>query len=171
MPTTEKVAAVEEIKDKLSRSKVAVLTEFRGLNVQDLADLRAKLRVAGVEFKVVKNTLTKRATDELKLEELDEYLEGPTAIAFGYEDEVAPAKVLSDFAKDHTELQMKAGLLGETVLSADRVKALAKIPSREVLVAQLIGMLQGPVAGLARVLAGPAGGLARALNQVAQQKA
>ncbi|RJQ55319.1 MAG: 50S ribosomal protein L10 [Actinobacteria bacterium] len=171
MATPEKEEAVREIRDKLSQAKVAVLTEFRGLNVHDLAELRAKLRAAGVEYKVVKNTLTKRAVDELGLEELDPYLEGPTAIAFGYDDEIAPAKVLADFAKAHADLRMKAGMLQGSVLDAERVRALAKIPPREQLVAQLLGTLQSPVAGLARVLNGPAAGLARVLNQVAQQKA
>lgn len=171
MPTPEKEAQVQTIKEKLSGAKAAVFTEFRGLNVHDLAELRAKLREAGIEYKIVKNTLTKRAADELKLDALDEYLEGPTAIAFGYDDEVAPAKLLSEFAKVHSQLVMKAGMVGGEVIDADRVKTLARIPSREELIAKLLGSLQAPMAGLARVLNGPAAGLARVLNQVAQQKA
>ena len=99
MPRADKVAAVAEIKENLSRSQGAVLADYRGLNVKQVTELRRQLREAGVEYKVVKNTLTIIAAKELGLDDLSQYLVGPTAIAFGYEDPVAPAKVLSDFAK------------------------------------------------------------------------
>lgn len=170
MPSPEKKAAVEAIKEMLSTAKVAVLTDFRGLNVHDLAELRAKLRGAGVEYKVVKNTLTKRAAQELKLGALDPYLEGPTAVAVGHDDEVAPAKLLAEFAKDHAELQLKCGMIAGEVIDTERVKALSRIPSREELLGKLLGTLQSPITGLARVCSSPMAGCVNVLHRVAQQK-
>ncbi len=171
MPTPEKEAAVKAIKEKLAGAKTAVFTEFRGLNVHDLAELRAKLRSEGVEYTIVKNTLTKRAARELEIEALDRYLEGPTAIAFGYDDEVAPARLLAEYGKEHEELKMKCGMLGTEVLDAERVKALATIPGKDVLIAKLLGSLQSPMAGLARVCSAPATALVNVLHRVADQKA
>jgi len=171
MPTPEKEAAVKAIKEKLAGAKTAVFTEFRGLDVHDLAELRAKLRSEGVEYTVVKNTLTKRAAHELDIEALDEYLEGPTAIAFGYDDEVTPARLLAEYGKVHEELKMKCGMLGTQVLGSERVKALATIPGKDILIAKLLGSLQAPMAGLARVCNAPMVALVTALHQVAEQKA
>lgn len=171
MPTPEKEAAVKAIKEKLAGAKSAVFTEFRGLNVHDLAELRARLRSESVEYTVVKNTLTKRAARELDIEALDQYLEGPTAIALGYDDEVAPARLLAEYGKAHEELKMKCGMIGTEVLDTDRVKALATIPGKDVLIAKLLGSLQAPMAGLARVCNAPTAGLVTALHRVAEQKA
>lgn len=171
MPTPEKKAAVAAIKEQLAGARVTVFTEFRGLDVHDLAELRAKLRAEGVEYKIVKNTLTKLAAHELSIEDLDPYLQGPTAIAIGYDDEVAPARLLAEYARGHEELKMKCGMLGGEVLGADRVKALAKVPSKEVLIAKLLGSLQSPIAGLARVCSSPMAALVNVLHGVAGQKA
>lgn len=170
MATPEKEAAIAAIKEKLAGAKVAVLTEFRGLSVHDMAELRSKLRAEGVEYKVVKNTLTQRAARELDIEALAAYLEGPTAIAFGYDDEVAPARLLAEYARKHEELKMKCGMLGTEVLDTDRVKALAKVPPKEVLIAKLLGALQSPIAGLARVCNSPMAALVNVLHRVAEQK-
>lgn len=170
MARPEKVAVVEELTQKLSDSQLAVLTDYRGLNVKDITELRKKLREAGVEFKVVKNTLTTLAARKLELEDLEPHLEGPTAIAFGFEDPVAPAKILSDFAQDHKQLELKVGVLEGKVIDADAIGDLAKLPSREVLLGMLLGAMQGPIGGFARVLAGPITGFARVLDQIRQQK-
>lgn len=171
MPTAEKAATVKALAEMLAGAKVTVFTEFRGLNVHDLAELRVKLREGGVEYKVVKNTLTKLAAHELKVDGLDFYLEGPTAIAFGYEDEVTPAKLLAEYAREHEELKMKCGMLGGEVLDAERVKALSRIPSKNQLIAQLLGSLQNPIASFARMCSSPMTGLVNVLHRVAEQKA
>ena len=125
-----KVKAVEEIKDKFSRSRTAILTDYRGLNVAEITELRRKLKEEDVEYKVVKNTLTSIAIKDFDFN-LDEFLEGPTAIAFSYEDPVAPAKVLVDFAKTHKQLEIKAGVVEGKVTSKDVIDELAKLPPKE----------------------------------------
>lgn len=170
MARPEKVQAVQEIAEKLKQSQGVVLVDYRGLNVKAMTELRAKLREAGVELKVVKNTLTSRAAQAIELEGLDPYLEGPTAAAFGFDDPVAAAKVLSDFAKSHEALQLKAGVLNGKVIDADEVAALAKLPSREQLVSQVLRGLQSPIAGLVNVLNGPIRNLAYVLEAIRKEK-
>ncbi|NLV91564.1 MAG: 50S ribosomal protein L10 [Firmicutes bacterium] len=170
MPRADKVAAVAEIKENLSRSQGAVLADYRGLNVKQVTELRRQLREAGVEYKVVKNTLTIIAAKELGLDDLSQYLVGPTAIAFGYEDPVAPAKVLSDFAKDNKALELKAGVLNGEVIGLDEVKALAELPSREQLLAQVLRGMQAPIAGMVNVLQGTIRNFVYALEAIRKQK-
>ena len=170
MARPEKVAVVEEIAEKLSKSHLAVLTDYRCLIVKDITDLRKKLREAGVEYKVVKNTLTTLAARKLELTDLEPHLVGPTAVAFGYDDPVAPAKILSDFAQEHKELELKVGVLEGKVIDAEALNDLAKLPNREVLLAMLLGAMQGPIGGFARVLAGPITGFVRVLDQIREQK-
>jgi large subunit ribosomal protein L10 len=170
MARPEKVAVVEELSQKLADSQLTVLTDYRGLNVKDITELRKKLREAGIEYKVVKNTLATLAARKQELEELESHLEGPTAIAFSFEDPVAPAKILSDFAKDHKQLELKVGVLEGQIIDADEIGNLAKLPSREVLLGMLLGAMQGPIGGFARVLAGPITGFARVLDQIREQK-
>jgi large subunit ribosomal protein L10 len=171
MARPEKVAVVEELTQKISQSQLAVLTDYRGLNVKDITELRKKLREAGIEYKVVKNTLTTLAAKKLELDDLEPHLAGPTAIAFGYDDPVAPAKILSEFAEDHKQLELKAGLLDGKLIGAEAIADLAKLPSREVLLAMLLGAMQGPIGGFARVLAGPVTGFVRVLDKIREQKA
>ncbi len=166
----EKQARVSEVEDKLKRASAAVLTDYRGLNVQDLAQLRRELRAQGVEYKIYKNTLSRRAAVAAELGDLVEHLVGPTAIAFGFDDPVAAAKLVSSFAKQHAEMSIKAGLLEGKVIDAAAIRALAALPAREVLLAKLAGTLQAPISGLATVLNGPIRGLAQALGQVAAAK-
>lgn len=166
-----KKQVVEEIKERFQKMQSAVLTDYRGLNVAEVTELRTKLREAGVEFKVLKNTLTKIAADEVGLEGLDPYLEGPTAIAFGIEDVVAPAKVLSDFAKTHKALEIKAGILEKKVIDFDGVKALADLPSREVLLAKVLGSMQAPMYGFAGSLQGLLRNFVYVLDAVREKKA
>ena len=157
-PRPEKVAVVAEVKEKLAETEGAVLTEYRGLNVAELATLRAALREAGGEYKIYKNTLVRFAAQELDLE-LDEMLVGPTAIALVGEkadgtpgDPVSVAKALTEFAKANDKLVIKGGMLDQSVLSADDVKALAKIAPREVLLAQLAGAMAAPMQQFAALL-------------------
>ena len=166
----KKAKAVEEIKDKLQSSQAAVLTDYRGLNVAEITELRFKLREAGVEYKVLKNTLTWRAAQEVGLEKLKEYLEGPTAIAFSVEDPVAPAKILNGFAKTHDALEIKAGVLEGKVIQFEKVKELADLPSREELLAQTVGGMQAPLYGLVNVLQGSIRNLVYVLEAVREQK-
>jgi large subunit ribosomal protein L10 len=141
----EKSAVVEEIRTKLAEADAAVLTEYRGLTVGDLAELRATLRPADAEYKVFKNTLARRGAEAAGLAELVPLLEGPVAIAFVRGDAVIAAKALRDFAKTNPALIVKGGLLGEHVLDASAVTALADVQPREVLLARLAGGFQAPL--------------------------
>ena len=145
MARPEKTAVVDEISAKLTEADAAVLTEYRGLTVGELATLRATLRPADAEYKVFKNTLARRGAEAAGLGELVPMLEGPVAIAFIRGDAVIAAKALRDFAKDNPALIVKGGLLGENVLDADAVKALADVEPREVLLARLAGGFQAPL--------------------------
>ena len=131
---------------------------------------RKELREHGVDYKVYKNTMLKRAFDATGNEAANDLLVGPTVVAFGIEDAVQPAKILNDFAEDNDRLEIKGGLLDGRIVSVDEVKELAKLPSREVLIAQLLGGLNAPIQGLATVLSGNIRGLAVALNQIREKK-
>lgn len=163
----EKIVA--EIKQKLEESTAVILTNYRGLNVAQMTQLRAKLREAGVEYKVLKNTLTRLAAHQVGLEGLDDYLTGPTAIAFS-KDPVAPAKILSNFAKENKALEIKAGVLEGKIIDLEGVKALASLPSREELLAKVVGGMQAPIYGLAFVLSGCLRNLVYVLDAVRKQK-
>jgi large subunit ribosomal protein L10 len=141
----EKTAVVDEISAKLTEADAAVITEYRGLTVGELATLRATLRPADAEYKVFKNTLARRGAEAAGLGELVPMLEGPVAFAFIRGDAVIAAKALRDFAKDNPALIVKGGLLGENVLDAGAVKALADVEPREVLLAKLAGGFQAPL--------------------------
>jgi large subunit ribosomal protein L10 len=151
-PRPEKVAVVDEVRDRLSSSSAALLTEYRGLKVADLAALRRSIGEAGGEYKIYKNTLARRAAAELGLSELDAMLVGPTAIAFVEGDAVAVAKSLRDFARGNPNLTIKGGLLGTKVLTAADTTALADVAPREVLLAQLAGLLAAPLQQMAGLL-------------------
>lgn len=170
--TTEKQAVVSELKEKLSNTKGAVLTNYRGLNVALDTKLRRKLREAGVEYRVIKNTLTRIAAKDAGIEGMEQYLEGPTAIAMSDVDPVAPAKVLADFIRENKlqTLEIKAGLLEGKVIDVGGVKALASLPPREVLIAQLLGTMQAPITGFVRVLNGIPSNLVYALEAIRKQK-
>jgi large subunit ribosomal protein L10 len=150
-PRPEKVAVVEEVKGRFSGAGAALLTEYRGLNVSDMATLRRALRQAGGEYKIYKNTLVRFAVRDLGLE-VEDLLLGPTAIAFVEGDAVGVAKALRDFARTNPNLVVKGGLLGDKVLSADEARALADVPPREVLLARLAGGLAAPLQQFASLL-------------------
>ncbi len=145
MARPEKVAVVEEIRAKLADADAAVLTEYRGLKVSELAELRGALRPAGTEFKIFKNTLARRAAEEAGLAELIPMLQGPTAIAFVKGDAVLAAKALRDFGKTNAALVVKGGLLGLKVLTPADMTALADVAPREVLLARLASGFQAPL--------------------------
>ena len=170
MPKPEKIAAVEEIKEKLSSAKIAILTEFQGLNVAEMTELRKLFREAGVGYKVYKNTLTRLAANQLGVSGIDEYLVGTTALAFGKDDLVASAKIVRDFGARHRNFRVKAGILDKKLIASDDVIALANIPSREVLLAMVLGGIQAPVSALLSVLQGPIRDLACVLKNLAEKK-
>ncbi|MCI0183858.1 MAG: 50S ribosomal protein L10 [Acidibacillus sp.] len=145
----EKAAQVAEIADKLSNSKTTIITDYRGLTVAEVTDLRKRLRDAGIEFRVLKNTLVRRATAESGTSAVDVYLKGPTAIAFSTDDLVAPAKLLNDFAVKNKALEIKGGLVEGKLVDADGVKELATLPSRDGLLSMLLSVLQAPMRNLA----------------------
>ncbi|MGN7477649.1 50S ribosomal protein L10 [Solibacillus silvestris] len=144
-----KKVQVQEIADKFSAAASVVVVDYRGLTVAQVTELRKQLREAGVEFKVYKNTLSRRAAETAGLEGINEFLTGPNAIAFSNEDVVAPAKIINEFAKKNEALEIKAGIIEGTVASVEDVKALAELPSREGLLSMLLSVLQAPVRNFA----------------------
>ncbi|WP_417898363.1 50S ribosomal protein L10 [Bacillus haimaensis] len=142
---------VGEIADKFKGSVSTIVVDYRGLNVAEVTELRKQLREAGVEFKVYKNSLTRRAAEAAEINGLNDALTGPNAIAFSTEDVVAPAKILNDFAKKHEALEIKAGVIEGNVATVEEVKALAELPSREGLLSMLLSVLQAPIRNLALV--------------------
>ncbi|MET0276196.1 MAG: 50S ribosomal protein L10 [Acidimicrobiia bacterium] len=155
MARPEKVAVVEEIRTKVAESDATVLTEYRGLKVHELAELRAALRPSGTEYKVFKNTLARRAMDAPELGDVVSLLEGPVAIAFVKGDPAGAAKALRDFQKINPALVLKGGVLSGKVIAPTEIDALAELPSREVLLAQIAGAFQAPLvkaAGLFQAL-------------------
>lgn len=161
---------VEEIKEKIGKAQSVVLVDYRGLNVEQLTELRSQYRSAGVDYKVYKNTMMRLAFKDLGLEDFNEFLKGPSAVAFGYEDPVEAAKITAEFAKTNTKLEIKAGIVDGKVIGVDGVNSLASLPSREVLVAQVLGGLNAPIQGFANVLQGTIRGLAIVLNAIAEEK-
>ena len=148
----QKKQVVAELVEKLKSAQAGVLVDYRGLTVEEDTNLRRKLREAGVEYKVVKNTLTRFAANEVGLTGMDNELNGPTALAISVDDPVAPAKVIADFAKENECLKIKAGFLDGAVISLDEINKLAKTPSRDTLIAQIMGSLNAPVSNLVRTL-------------------
>ncbi len=153
MSTEAKQTVVAGLAEKLRSSNAFYLTDFTGLNVKSITDLRARLRKAGVEYLVVKNTLAERAIAELDLPEIVEFFRGPTALAIGKQDPVAAAKVLADFAREHDNRPaMKAGMVERKAVTAAEIGRLARLPPREQLLAELAGAFEAPMAQLAQVM-------------------
>lgn len=145
----KKKQIVEEITEKLQNSVSTVIVDYRGLTVAEVTELRKQLREAGVEFKVYKNTLMRRAAEQAGLADLNEALVGPSAVAFSTEDVIAPAKILNNFAKEHENLEIKIGVIEGKVASKEEVKAIAELPSREGLLSMLLSVLQAPIRNFA----------------------
>lgn len=150
-----RMTEAEELKAKLREARSLIVTDYRGLTVAEITELRRELRKVSVEYRVVKNTLANLATQELGIEALQPYLVGPTAVAIGYGDLLAATKVLSTFAKNTPALQIKVGLVDGRVLQKEEVLAIADLPSREVLRAQIVGALQIPLTKLMGLLTAP----------------
>ncbi|WP_304944997.1 50S ribosomal protein L10, partial [Sphaerochaeta sp. S2] len=147
-----KKVKVEEIREKFSTAKSAILVDYRGLTVSEATELRNKFREAGVEYKVYKNNLMKLAIKESTFEGLTADLAGPSAVAFGYEDPVTPAKIIKDFAKEHKNLELKAGVVEGEYYDNVKIVEIADIPSREVLLSRLVGSFQAPVSNFAYLI-------------------
>lgn len=155
MKRTEKETFVVEFRERLERSPVMYLTDFTGLNVKSMTDLRQKLRESGAEYVVAKNRLMVRALEGADLPDLSDALTGPTGVIFGYEDVVATAKTLADFAKAHNDRPaFKIGVLDNKILDAAQLEKLATLPSREMLLAQAVGALQAPMSALVAAMEG-----------------
>ena len=147
-----KEAKVAEIREKLQQAKAVVLSDYQGLTVEEDTQLRKGLREAGVEYKVYKNNLVVLAAKELGIEGLEEYLEGPVSIAFGYEDATASARILNNFAKDHKKIELKAGIVDGAVYNKVEIEKIATIPSKEVLIAKLLGSFKAPLSNFAYLI-------------------
>lgn len=169
MNREQKAAAVAEIAANIKDSQAVFAVDYRGLSVPQASELRSRLRDADARFAVVKNTLTERAADEAGAEALKEHLVGPTALTFVHGDAAAAAKALRDYARETELLPFKGGFMDGAPLTAEDIAAIAKLPSRDVLYAQLVNIVAYPVSGLARTLNQLIGGLAVALGQIQEQ--
>ncbi|MGI6784804.1 MAG: 50S ribosomal protein L10 [Aminivibrio sp.] len=173
MPAKVKFEQVEMLRSKLSRSKAVFVGEYRGMTVAQITDLRARVRAAGGEMKVAKNTLMKIAMSEEGMVAFpDDISFGPNVFTMAYEDPAAVAKVLRDFAKDRTNkaFSIKGGVLGDSVLTAAQLEALADLPGREVLIGMAVSAIAAPISGFLNVLNGTARGLVTCLEQIREKK-
>jgi large subunit ribosomal protein L10 len=161
----QKAEQVEQLIEKLKKAKVAVLTDYRGLTVSQMQELRARLRSGQVEYRVVKNTLVRRAADAAGYPTLESELKGPVAIAFGYDDLSLPPRLINEFVRTtRLKVEVVGGLVEGRVVDKDQIKQLADLPSREVLIAQLLGTLQSPVGQLVGIMQTPVQQLVGALD-------
>ncbi len=166
MPTAEKTAAIEQLQDTIKGAAAIFLADFTGLNVEKMTSLRRKCRENGVHVEVVKNTLAIRATRALELAELEPHFRGPTLLAISREDATSPARVLVDFRKEHEKPELKLGFVEGRILSAKEVEALANLPTRDQLIAQVMQLALAPVQNLAMVLHGITTKLVRTVDAV-----
>jgi large subunit ribosomal protein L10 len=170
MNREQKAVAIAEIAEHINESEAIFAVDYRGITVEQVAELRARLRDADATFKVVKNSLTERAADETGAEHLKAFLSGPTALTFVRGDIALAAKAVADYARATQLLPFKGGAMGAEELDADKIRALSRLPSRDVLYGQLVGVVASPVTGLVRTLNALLGGLAVALGQVREKK-
>lgn len=169
MPTARKAAVIDQLTDQLGRSQLTIVADYRGLNVGDLQGLRASLRPFGAEFHIAKNTLTRVAAGNAGIEGLDSALEGPTALVLAYEDFVGAAKAIADFARTSRVLTVRGGVMNQQFITPAQVEAVSTLPSREVLLGKLVGLLASPMARTVGVLSGPSRSAAYLLNARAGQ--
>jgi large subunit ribosomal protein L10 len=170
MNREQKAVAIAEIATNIDQSEAIFAVDYRGITVEQVAELRTKLREADATFKVVKNSLTERAADQVGAEPLKAYLAGPTALTFVRGDIAVAAKAVADYAKAIQLLPFKGGMMGGEELEIEQIRSLSRLPSRDVLYGQLVGIVASPVGGLVRSLNGLLGGLAVALGQVSLKK-
>jgi large subunit ribosomal protein L10 len=166
----EKKKIVDELHERLIRSKVVIVTDYKGLNVEAMTELRRKLRETQIDYQVVKNTLLIRAAQQTSVALIQDQLKGPSAVALSFDDPVAPAKVLTEFAKKNDKLAIKAGVIKDRVLDPAGIRALAALPPREALLSQLLSAMAGVPTGLVRVLNGIPQKLMYALQAIKDQK-
>ena len=152
MAIPEKEKMVSDIAEQLKRSKGIYFTDFSGLNVDQITELRSNFRKAGIEFRVVKNTLAKLSAKQVGLDRIADHLTGPTAIAFGINDSLAPVKIISDFAKKIEKPKIKLGWIEGEIIQADEIESIAKIPPKEVLIGQVVSGFAAPISGLVSTL-------------------
>ncbi|MBF0545174.1 MAG: 50S ribosomal protein L10 [Candidatus Riflebacteria bacterium] len=167
---SKKVKYIAEFSEKVKKAKVLVLSTCDGISVEEINLLRKNIRGVGDEARVVKNTLLKRVMKDLKHEGLCKFLAGSTFLTFGYKDPVAPVKVLFDFADKTKALKFKCGLLGDKILSATELEKLSKLPSREIILSQMLSVMQGPMRNMVSVVQGPIRKLAYALQAIKDKK-
>jgi len=167
---TEKKEITEKLRENLEKSKVLILTDYKGMDVKSITQLRRELRSENVQYQVVKNTLLARASENTDVALIKDHFKGPTAIAYSFDDPVAPAKVLTNFKKDNNKLDIKIGVLNGKVLDIDAIKQLSSLPSREVLLSQFLSTMNSIPQSFVRVLAGVPRNLLNVLNAVKEQK-
>jgi large subunit ribosomal protein L10 len=170
MPRPEKVAIVEEVRSRLERATGVVLSDYRGLTAQEMTRLRRSVREAGAEFRVVKNTLFRRAAEGTAAEPLTRDLEGPLAVAMGFEDPVDLTRLVAKLDKEYQNLGVRVGLIDRQVLNSEKVLAVSKLPGRTVILGSLVGGLQSPLYGLVATLQGPVRKLTCALQAIAEKR-
>jgi large subunit ribosomal protein L10 len=171
MPNQSKVEMVEKIKREIADCDALWVVDYRGLTVKQAEALRGKIREQGATLKVYKNSFTERALADLELPDMGAVLEGPSAFVFVSGDPVASAKAIKSFAKENKKLEIKGGLLNKQVMTAEQVQAIADLPSREELIAKLLGTIKNPLSGVVQVLNGPASKLVRTLGAIAEKAA
>ena len=166
----QKQQGIDSLKDSFVKAESVILANYCGLTVGEMQDVRTKLRSASVEFRVAKNTLAKRAIKDTESESLSDVFTGPTAIAFSYADPVAGARVLSELVEDYEAFELKGGVLGNKLLSIGEITALSKLPTKEVLLSQLLSVMNGPMTGFVRVLSGNQRSLVQVLSAIKDTK-
>lgn len=170
MKIENKKQFVEGLKDRFQKSKVVILTDYKGLDVAAMTELRAKLREAQIEYQVIKNTMLRLASEGTDVESIKESFKGPSAVALSFEDPVAPAKILTDFAKDHDKLEIKIGVMGGKVLELDSIKALSSLPSREELLATVLSAMNAVPTSLVTALSDVPRRMVNVLQAIKDQK-
>lgn len=170
MKIENKKQFVKSVKDRFQKSKVVILTDYKGLDVAAMTELRAKLREAQIEYQVIKNTMLRLASEGTDVEAIKESFRGPSAVALSFEDPVAPAKILTDFAKDHDKLEIKIGVMGGKVLEPDGIKALSSLPSREELLATVLATMNAVPTSLVTALSDVPRRMVNVLQAIKDQK-
>jgi large subunit ribosomal protein L10 len=166
----EKKQIVQDLTERFAKASVVILTDYKGLDVPAMSDLRRRLKQAGVDYKVVKNTMMVRAAQETPIAVLQGQFQGPSAVAIGYQDPVAPAQILTKFAAESKSFAVRAGVLQGKLIDPAAIKALAELPSREVLLGQLLSVMVGTPTGLVRVLTAVPRSLLNVLNAIREKK-
>ncbi len=170
MKLEQKKQIVEALRDQFLKSKIVIVTDYKGLDVTAINELRKKLKEAGIQYQVAKNTLFIRAAEDTRIALIKDHFKGPNAVAMGHDDPVAPAKVLTAFSEQNNKLEIKVGVLDGKVIQMADIKALAALPGKEVLLAQLLGVLNGVPTALVRALGDVPTRLVRVLDAIRSQK-